>query len=291
MPYNDSMLSARDRQRIAALQKQWEEATARGDAAGAEEYHRQAESIRQSYGYTGGDDGEHYSDLDISSDDRSYYIRRLSAASEASTLSALRDAYDGKLAALDRSAARIPGYYRRAKNAAASDAEIEKANLAERFSANGLNTGTSGQAYLAQSMALRGNLASLDEAQASELADLEYERLSIENDYRSAVASAIEKNELSLAQSLYDEYVRKLESAGKSSYGGSSLSYQPTYSSGLSGRLDDRTMAGIRQEIAMNAKSNPDRAKNAVYAAWDQMSQGQKRQIKEYLLTFGIVLE
>lgn len=50
-------MTKKDQDALAAAGKAWTEANARGDKAGMEAAHRQAESIRNSYGYSGGGDG------------------------------------------------------------------------------------------------------------------------------------------------------------------------------------------------------------------------------------------
>lgn len=53
-------MTKKDQDALAAAGKAWTEANARGDKAGMEAAHRQAESIRNSYGYSGGSDGSQY---------------------------------------------------------------------------------------------------------------------------------------------------------------------------------------------------------------------------------------
>ena len=50
-------MTKKDQDALAAAGKAWTEANARGDKAGMEAAHKQAESIRNSYGYSGGSDG------------------------------------------------------------------------------------------------------------------------------------------------------------------------------------------------------------------------------------------
>lgn len=53
-------MTKKDQDALAAAGKAWTEANARGDKAGMEAAHKQAESIRGSYGYSGGSDGSQY---------------------------------------------------------------------------------------------------------------------------------------------------------------------------------------------------------------------------------------
>ena len=53
-------MTKKDQDALAAAGKAWTEANSRGDKAGMEAAHKQAESIRNSYGYSGGSDGSQY---------------------------------------------------------------------------------------------------------------------------------------------------------------------------------------------------------------------------------------
>lgn len=53
-------MTKKDQDALAAAGKAWNEANARGDKAGMEAAHKQAESIRGGYGYSGGSDGSQY---------------------------------------------------------------------------------------------------------------------------------------------------------------------------------------------------------------------------------------
>lgn len=53
-------MTKKDQDALAAAGKAWTEANARGDKAGMEAAHKQAESIRAGYGYSGGSDGSQY---------------------------------------------------------------------------------------------------------------------------------------------------------------------------------------------------------------------------------------
>lgn len=53
-------MTKKDQEALAAAGKAWTEANARGDKAGMDAAHKQAESIRAGYGYSGGSDGSQY---------------------------------------------------------------------------------------------------------------------------------------------------------------------------------------------------------------------------------------
>lgn len=56
--------SEADRTALSAAGKKWNEANARGDKAGMDSAHAEAEAIRNKYGFSGGDDGSAYIKLD-----------------------------------------------------------------------------------------------------------------------------------------------------------------------------------------------------------------------------------
>lgn len=159
-------------------------------------------------------------------DDKSEYINEIYEQQRLAQQAALEAAYNEQVSAFDRQAEKIPGLYRAAKNATSSDAEISRANLNESLASTGLNTGAGGQAKLAQSNVLQGNLSALDAERASKLADLEAERALAHQQYQLGIAQAIADNEYQRAQMLYNEAVRVDESYTKASsyYGGSSSS-------------------------------------------------------------------
>ena len=53
-------MSQKDKEALDAAGAAYNEAAARGDKAGMEAAHAQAESIRNNYGYSGGADGSQY---------------------------------------------------------------------------------------------------------------------------------------------------------------------------------------------------------------------------------------
>lgn len=61
--YNDSGISASDKQKIDAYKQAYADAQAKGDTAGMEKAHAGAEAIRSAYNYSGGTDGSEYRQL------------------------------------------------------------------------------------------------------------------------------------------------------------------------------------------------------------------------------------
>ena len=77
--------------------------------------------------------------------------------------------------------------------------------------ANGLNTGTTGQAALANSATLQGNLSSISEQEKDALSANALEQNKLAIAYQNAINQATASGNASLAQALYQEYVRQDE--------------------------------------------------------------------------------
>lgn len=79
----------------------------------------------------------------------------------------------------------------------------------EYANARGLNTGTSGQAALANSAVLQSNLTDISTKESDAIAEnaLQQQQLAIE--YRNAAVQAQAEGNYQMAQALYNEYVRQ----------------------------------------------------------------------------------
>lgn len=147
----------------------------------------------------------------VSYADNTGYIEDMYKAKQAAALAALRAAYEKNVAGLNRAQSAIAPQYQSARDEAAAQSELQKRNFAEYAAANGLNSGAGGQAQLAFTNALQGNLSSLAAKEASTLADLELQRSQMEADYENAIAQAEAQGNYELAQQLYQEKVRQDE--------------------------------------------------------------------------------
>ena len=154
-----------------------------------------------------GGDSDYYESLQPT--DLSGYLNDMYNAYTEAQLSALKSAYEQNLAGLQADAEKIPGIYQGARNEAASQNDIARIAFNEYANARGLNTGTSGQAALANSAALQSNLADISTQESDALAAnaLEQQQLAIQ--YRNAAVQAQAEGNYQLAQALYDEYVRQ----------------------------------------------------------------------------------
>ena len=204
----------------------------------------QANLLRSNYGYTGGDRGDQYiptstndflgigsgssggfsggssgssggslSGGSSSASDLSSYLSDMYKNYIQSQLSALESAYKQNLAELEANAEQIPKTYQTARNEAAAQNDLARQSFNEYAAARGLNSGTSGQAALANSAVLQSNMADISTQEANSLSEnaLQQQKLAIE--YQNAAVQAQADGNYQLAQALYGEYVRQDEAA------------------------------------------------------------------------------
>lgn len=150
--------------------------------------------------------------------DGSDYLKELHAKKVAAELAALKSAYEKNTATLDASRAQIAPVYDIARNSAANQNALSRGAFQEMAVANGLNTGTTGQAALAQDAVLQQNLSQIDREQAEKTAAIDLQRSQLDTEYRNAIAKAEATGDAELANALYEEYVRQQNLYAK--YGG-----------------------------------------------------------------------
>lgn len=146
------------------------------------------------------------------------YLKELYAKKVAAELAALKSAYEQNTATLDASRAQIAPVYDIARNSAANQNALSRGAFQEMAVANGLNTGTTGQAALAQDAVLQQNLSQIDREQAEKTAAIDFQRSQLDTEYRNAIAKAEATGDAELANALYEEYVRQQNLYAK--YGG-----------------------------------------------------------------------
>ena len=146
------------------------------------------------------------------------YLKELYAKKKAAELAALKSAYEQNTATLDASRAQIAPVYDIARNSAANQNALSRGAFQEMAVANGLNTGTTGQAALAQDVVLQQNLSKIDREQAEKTAEIDLQRSQLDTEYRNAIAKAEATGDAELANALYEEYVRQQNLYAK--YGG-----------------------------------------------------------------------
>ncbi|MCL2409434.1 MAG: hypothetical protein FWC96_07450 [Oscillospiraceae bacterium] len=138
----------------------------------------------------------------------SEHINRMFDAKEQANLNALRAAFDQNVLTLDAARAPVAREFGDARNQAAAQSAIQRANFHEFAAGRGLNSGAGGQAYLAMNNALQGNLSNLRQQEAEVIAAINLERAKLETAYRNDVAGAIASGNLARAQALYEDFVR-----------------------------------------------------------------------------------
>lgn len=146
------------------------------------------------------------------------YLKELYAKKKAAELAALKSAYEQNTATLDASRAQIAPVYDIARNSAANQNALSRGAFQEMAVANGLNTGTTGQAALAQDIVYQQNLSQIDREQAEKTAAIDLQRSQLDTEYRNAIAKAEATGDAELANALYEEYVRQQNLYAK--YGG-----------------------------------------------------------------------
>lgn len=154
-----------------------------------------------------------YGSGDYAGSDLTQYIRDMYQQSLQAQLASLQASYDQNRAAAEAQNNLINQQYQSQMNQAAAQNDLQRMYLAELGSAQGLNTGATGQLGLAQSMALQNNLASLGAAQSQDLAANGLALNQLQSAYLGDVNAAQAQSGAQMNQALYGEYVRQLEAA------------------------------------------------------------------------------
>lgn len=139
------------------------------------------------------------------------YLKDAYAKNLEANLAQLKSGYDTSLNNYNAEREKLPQQYDAARNDAAAQNEIARRNFQEAAVANGLNSGTAGQADLARSAVLQGNLSNISQQQASADANIQLQMDNLAAQYQAAIAQAKANNDSELAQALYNEYVRQDE--------------------------------------------------------------------------------
>lgn len=137
----------------------------------------------------------------------SVYDRALEAQ-----LRALQGSYDTSRAALEKERPAIARDYQAAGNETAAQSERAKQAWGEYAAASGLNSGAGGQAELARSVKLQGDLADIRRSEAEANTALDNEILKLQLEYEGAVAKARADGDYARAAALLAEYQRAEQS-------------------------------------------------------------------------------
>ena len=140
--------------------------------------------------------------------DNSAYLKQQAAAQVEAELVNLKHAYQNAMLGYDAAEEKLPATYQQAKNQAAAQNAMEKRAFDERAVADGLNSGTNGQAQLAMSSMYQAQLAGLDRERAQKQSDIQMEKAKLQAEYEAAIAQARAQGDASLASALYQELLR-----------------------------------------------------------------------------------
>ena len=134
-------------------------------------------------------------------------IRKMYEASLAANKSQLESDYNQNLSDLGAEEGKLGSIYYEQQRQAQAEADRNRQAFQEYANARGLNSGTGGQAELAQQNQLSANMNNLRQSEAEKRAEIERQR-----QYQSAIQKAQADNDLNLAKALYEEAVRVDES-------------------------------------------------------------------------------
>lgn len=131
-------------------------------------------------------------------------INELYAAQLQAALDGVDAQYNPLFGVIDTNRENTEADYYEAVRQATALAAREKQAMNEMFNAAGLNTGTAGQAQLANSAVKQQNINAINIAEAQALAEIEAQRAELESEYQAAISEAVLNNEQARAQALLE---------------------------------------------------------------------------------------
>lgn len=134
------------------------------------------------------------------------YIQKMYDKQKEATLNTLKTAYDSNVSAIDTAQRDADKSAYEAKRETVGDAALTKQRLNEAFAANGLNTGTAGQAQLALQNQRAANLNKIENERVAAQADFSAQKAQLEQAYQAEVKSAVLNNDAERAAALYELY-------------------------------------------------------------------------------------
>lgn len=139
-------------------------------------------------------------------------IRKMYESNLASNKSQLESDYNQNLSDLGAEESKLGQIYYEQQRQAQAESDRNRQAFQEYANARGLNSGTGGQAELAQGNQLSANLNALRQSEAEKRAEVERQRQLLGQQYQQAIQKAQADNDLNLAKALYEEAVRVDES-------------------------------------------------------------------------------
>lgn len=136
------------------------------------------------------------------------YIRQMYEANLAANKSQLESDYNQNLSDLGAEESKLGQIYYEQMRQAQAESDRNRQAFQEYANARGLNSGTGGQAELAQHNQLSSNLNTLRQSEAEKRAEVERQRVLLGQQYQNAIQKAQAENDLAKAKALYEEAVR-----------------------------------------------------------------------------------
>lgn len=136
------------------------------------------------------------------------YIRQMYEANLAANKSQLESDYNQNLSGLGAEESKLGQIYYEQMRQAQAESDRNRQAFQEYANARGLNSGTGGQAELAQQNQLSSNLNTLRQSEAEKRAEVNRQRVLLGQQYQNAIQKAQAENDLAKAKALYEEAVR-----------------------------------------------------------------------------------
>ena len=136
------------------------------------------------------------------------YIRQMYEANLSANKSQLESNYNQNLSDLGAEESKLGQIYYEQMRQAQAESDRNRQAFQEYANARGLNSGTGGQAELAQQNQLSSNLHTLRQSEAEKRAEVERQRVLLGQQYQNAIQKAQAENDLAKAKALYEEAVR-----------------------------------------------------------------------------------
>lgn len=220
-------LSKEDTAKIDSAKKKYVEAQAKGDKAGMESAHKEAESVRAGYGYSGGADGSQNISLNDGdwignggkssinpnySKETSYQddLNRLKRLQQKATANELKAQKEKTLQALAERESAVKPTYQNQRNLASANSQKGARSFSEYLANRGLtNSGASAQGEMNRLSTLQNTLGTIDTNETNELNEIARARANAESDYASNLATANSKIEAEYFNNLLQENQRQ----------------------------------------------------------------------------------
>ena len=162
-------------------------------------------------GSGGGGGGGSYGRYGSGNGDYSDMLEQMYGEALAAQLAQLESSYKQNVSDLDASSVKADANYNEQKRQTDGTSAQNAANWREMANAYGLNSGTIGQAALAQNNQRQSDLNTLGAAQAQAQAEIERQRTLLGQQYQLQINQAIAENNMQKAEALYNEAVRAEE--------------------------------------------------------------------------------